>query len=137
MNMARVGIRPCSKSSVEPFLDVGDVHKAQKSDVELVRLGVNTAKYHHALENVFNQVVRFVAVPVQDALVFAVDPAKDDDLHAAPERFGQSRPSRRPCPPEGLWPANPMSSPGPGWESCRCPGSAQSAPGFQSIGRVA
>ncbi|MFZ3140950.1 hypothetical protein, partial [Polaromonas sp.] len=37
----------------------------------------------HAPEKVFHQVASLVAVRVQDALVlFAVDPAGDDDLHA-------------------------------------------------------
>jgi hypothetical protein len=59
------------------------MHKAQKRDVELVMAGGDTAKDLHALEEVFNQMARLVAVRVQDALVFfAVDPAGDDELHA-------------------------------------------------------
>ena len=59
------------------------MHKAQKRDVELVKTGGHTAKDLHALAKVFNQVSRLVMVPVQDALViFAVDPARDDDLYA-------------------------------------------------------
>ena len=67
---------------MKPFHDAGDVNKAQESDVELVKAGGNTTKDLHALEEVFNQVARFVAVRVQGTLFFAVDPAGDDDLHA-------------------------------------------------------
>ena len=56
--------------SVEPFHHAGDVYKAQKRDVELVKASGDTAKDLHALEEVFNQVPRLVAVSVQDALVF-------------------------------------------------------------------
>lgn len=51
---------------MQPFHDAGDVHKAQKSDVELVKAGGHTAKVLHALEEVFNQMARLVAVPIQD-----------------------------------------------------------------------
>ena len=67
---------------MEPLHDAGDVYKAQKSDVELVKAGRHAAKDLHALEEVFNQVPRLVAVLVQDTLLFAVDPGGDDDLHA-------------------------------------------------------
>jgi len=68
---------------MEPFHAAGDMHKAQKRDVELVIAGGHAAKDLHALEKVFHQVARLVAVRVQDARVlFAVDPARDDDLHA-------------------------------------------------------
>ena len=68
--------------SVEPLHDAGDMHKAQKPDIELVKSGRYTTKDLHALEEVFNQVARLVAVPVQNALLFAVDFGRDDDLHA-------------------------------------------------------
>ena len=62
--------RRFSESSVEPFHDAGDVYKAQKCDVELVKAGGHMAKDLHALGEVFHQVPRLVAVPVQDALAF-------------------------------------------------------------------
>ena len=69
---------------MEPFHDSGDVYKAQKHDVELVKAGGATAKDLHALEEVFNQMACLVAVLVQDAWVpLAVHPAGDDDLHTA------------------------------------------------------
>ena len=72
---------------MEPFHGAGDVHKAQKRDVEFVISGGHAAKDLHALEEVFHQVARLVAVRVQGARVlFAVDPARDDDLH--PTLFG-------------------------------------------------
>jgi len=37
---------------MEPFNDAGDVHKAQKRNVELVIAGGHTAKDVHALEKV-------------------------------------------------------------------------------------
>ena len=40
--------------SMEPFHDAGDVHKAQKRDVELVIAGSHAAKDLHALEKVFD-----------------------------------------------------------------------------------
>ena len=68
---------------MEPFHGAGDVHEAQKRDVELVIAGSHAAKDLHALEKVFHQVASLVAVLVQGARVlFAVDPAGDDDLHA-------------------------------------------------------
>jgi len=63
-----------------PFHDAGDVYKAPKSDVELVKAGGHTAKNIHALEEVFNQVVRPVAVLVQGTWVFAVDHGENDAL---------------------------------------------------------
>ena len=68
--------------SVEPFHHAGDVYKAQKSVIELVIASCNPAKDLHALEKIFNQVARFVAVLVQCALLFAVRFAGDDDLHS-------------------------------------------------------
>ena len=67
---------------MEPFHGAGDMHKAQKRDVELVMAGGHAAKDLHALEKIFNQVARFVAVLVQCALLFAVRFAGDDDLHS-------------------------------------------------------
>ena len=67
---------------MEPFHDAGNVYKAQKRDVKLVKAGGHTAKDFHALEEVFYQMMCLVAVPVQNALLFAVDLAGDDDLHA-------------------------------------------------------
>lgn len=67
---------------MEPLHDVGDVYKAQKPDVELVKAGGHTAKDLHALEKVLNQMARLVAVLVQDTRLFAVDLGGDDDLHA-------------------------------------------------------
>ena len=67
---------------MEPFHDVGDMHKAQKSDVELIEASDNTAKDPRALKVVFNQMPRLVAVPLQAALFFAVDPGGNDDVHA-------------------------------------------------------
>lgn len=68
---------------MKPLHGAGEVHKAQKRDVELVIAGGDTAKNFHALEEGFNQMARLLAVRVQDALIFlAVDPAGDDDLHA-------------------------------------------------------
>ena len=68
---------------MEPLHGAGEVHKAQKRDIELVIAGGHAAKNLHALEKVFHQVASFVAVLVQDARVlFAVDPAGDDDLYA-------------------------------------------------------
>ena len=57
---------------MKPLHDAGDVYKAQILDVELVIAGGHPAKDLHALENVFNQVPRFVAVRVQCALLVAV-----------------------------------------------------------------
>ena len=74
--------RPCSESSVKPLHDAGDVYKAQKPDVELVKAGRHASKDLHALEEVFNQMAGFVALLVQGALLFAVDLGGDDDLHA-------------------------------------------------------
>ena len=69
---------------MKPLHDAGDIHKAEKSYVELVEAGRYTAKDLHALEEVFNQVSCLVAVPVQNTLIlFAVDPAGDDDLHSS------------------------------------------------------
>ena len=52
---ARLGgqSRACSESLAKPFHDVGDMHKAQKSDVEHVKAGRYAAKGLHALEKVF------------------------------------------------------------------------------------
>ena len=72
---------------MKPFHDAGDVYEAQKSDVERVKAGRHAAKDLHALEKVFNQVARCVAMLVQDARLFAVDPAGDDDLHACPVKL--------------------------------------------------
>lgn len=57
-------IRPCSESLVKSFHNVVDMHKAQKRDVELVKAGGHTAKDLRALDEVFNQMARLVAVPV-------------------------------------------------------------------------
>ena len=68
---------------MEPLHGAGEMHKAQKSDVELVIACSHTAKDFHSLEEVFHQMARLLTVHVQDALVLlAVDPAGDDDLHA-------------------------------------------------------
>ena len=67
---------------MEPFHSAGDMYKAQERDVELVMAGGHAAKDLHALEKIFNQVARFVAVLVQCALLFAVRFAGDDDLHS-------------------------------------------------------
>lgn len=68
---------------MEPFQGAGDMHKAQERDVKLVIAGGHMAKDLHTLKEVFHQVARLVAVRVQYAQVlFAVDPAGDDDLHA-------------------------------------------------------
>ena len=55
---------------MEPLHGAGDMHKAQKRDVELVKAGGHAAKDLHALEEVFNQMACLVAVRVQDTLVF-------------------------------------------------------------------
>ena len=67
---------------MKPFQDAGDVYKAQKFNVELVKAGGHTAKDFHALEQVLSQVARLVAVLVEDPRLFVVNPVADDDLHA-------------------------------------------------------
>lgn len=72
----------CSERLVEPLHKAGDMHKAQKHNVELVKAGGHTAKDFHALEEIFNQVARLVAVLVQGARLLAIGFGRDDDLHA-------------------------------------------------------
>ena len=57
------------EKSVKPLHDAGDVGKAQKRDVKLVKAGGHTVKDIHTLQEVFNQMTGLVAVTVQNALL--------------------------------------------------------------------
>ena len=65
------------------FHGAGDVHEAQKRDVEVVVACAHAAKNLLALEKVFHRIASLASVLVQKALVlFVLDPAGDEDLHA-------------------------------------------------------
>ena len=48
--------------SVEPLHDAGDVYKAQKPNVKLIKAGGHTAKDLYALKKILNQMARIAAV---------------------------------------------------------------------------
>jgi hypothetical protein len=58
------------------------VHEAQKSFIELVIASRYPTKDLHALEKIFNQVARLVALLVPCTLLFAVPFTGEDDLHS-------------------------------------------------------